>query len=459
MKESRYNIWLEPINGKHFCYNAVTSGFAQIEPEAMILIEKMKSNNQLVSDLSESEKKGLEELRRGCILVNDSEDELSKLILRNKLTAFGRSHILSLTILPTLKCNLSCSYCFESNKEKSMDDSTANKIIESLENRIKAGDLKAFAVNWFGGEPLIEYERIVQLSERFIEICSKHNICYHADMVSNCTLLDEEKAKKLVDCGIQSIQVTLDGSKEIHDKRRKTHTDIGTFDKIINVIDKCSKYISFAIRVNLSQGCQNWFDEFFHQIKHLAGRQNISIYPGKLLSHVTSACSSIESSCYNAYEFSQIAIEFHKKTIEFGFGLHWYPKLVVSGCCATSVNAMTIQPDGSLCRCWSQVGVAEESYGNINESETSFNPENYYKWVLYDIHDYNNKCYECIYFPLCAGSCPANWIPQTTDYMKGNNNIPDEDKCCSIRYNLKQMLNIVYKQSNNKEKDVKDEIY
>lgn len=448
MNESKYNIHITKSDGKMLCYNAISGGFAEIDWKAKALIEKTKLQEFSYDQLDECEKATIDELVKGNIIVKQNEDEPSKLILRNRLTSYGSNRTFALTILPTLRCNLNCKYCFEGEKTVAMDRNTIDKIKELFDKRLKEDDLRLFAVNWFGGEPLLEFGIITELSEYFIENCSKSNVRYYADIVSNCTLLDEEKAKKMKDLNITSMQVTLDGPRRIHDSQRTNINKNPTFDLILNNIEKCSKYLPFAVRVNLSAGSDSWFDEFFSEIKHLAGNNNISLYPGKLLSHATSACSSIESSCYNTLEFSQVSVEFYKKSVEYGFGLHWYPRLKTSGCCATSPFAMTIQPDGSLCRCWSQVGSQQESYGNINDFDSSFNPENYYKWILFDIEKYSNTCHECIYFPICAGSCPANWIPQTSEYMKGNNRLPAEDKCCSIRYNLTDMLSLLYETSN-----------
>lgn len=68
--------------------------------------------------------------------------------------------VLNLTIAPTSNCNFRCPYCYERNSlnEKRMNDTTANDILKMIEDRIP--HLEAIDLTWYGGEPLLELERI-----------------------------------------------------------------------------------------------------------------------------------------------------------------------------------------------------------------------------------------------------------------------------------------------------------
>lgn len=93
-------------------------------------------------------------------------------------------------------------------------------------------------MNWTGGEPLLEFKNITSLMERINFIANKNKISIDHFMVRNGYLLTSDRAKKLKELGVKRIQITIDGSKKSHDQRRILANKEGTFDKIIENINK-----------------------------------------------------------------------------------------------------------------------------------------------------------------------------------------------------------------------------
>lgn len=381
----------------------------------------------------------------GNLVVDDGVDEFAEFSIKMNQSKYT-SKTFSLTILPTMNCNLDCDYCFEEKQNKRLDDNTANNLIKFVNKHIKNHNPTSMHVSWFGGEPLLELERIISLSDQFLDICNTKNILYSASMTSNCWLLTPEIAKKLVEKKISSIQVTLDGPKLLHDRRRVIKgSRHGTFDKIMRNITECSRFIPLIVRVNLDKHMITLIDDFFQDIKQLQGLKGVSLYPGCISGDATKVCSSIEGNCLDVEDFARVSHEFYTKMIENDFGLSWYPKPAMHVCCATSPFAFVIQPDGFICRCWDQVGQIKESHSNIND-EAFFIGENLYKWILYN-PTLIQECADCVYFPLCRGGCPARRIPATTNYMGSDTN----GRCASYKYNMKEMLLLVYDEYLKKE--------
>ncbi len=445
MKESNYNIWLSPGPGVVLCYNAITGGFAEMDEGTY---KQFKNAYHQDKNSNEVDEQLLDNFKKGGMLIDNNLDEDEMLKCRFLQSSYG-SRALGLTILPTLDCNFKCNYCYEKNKFSSMSDDVVKAIKDFISNKIKNDHIEAIFVSWFGGEPLLELNKIIDISKYIIDLCNKNSISYSSHMVSNCSLLDNDKAKLLSDLKISEIQATIDGPRVIHDKRRIFKNGNPTFDKILGNILASSEYVKFAVRINTDKYFLNTCNELFDNITPLARKENIGIYPGKLSSDVTLTCSNIESMCLNVKEFADIYKLFYSKAISSGFNLSWKPHSTPGGCGATNIHSMVIEPNGNLCRCWSQVGEEDESYGNILNFNTSFKPNNYYKWLLFDpfsIHE----CLRCKFKPLCMGGCPATRVNATTDYMAGNNK--RADKCSPIKYNLNDMLLFVYDQikSNSK---------
>ena len=130
-----------------------------------------------------------------------------------------------------------------------MDEKVEKEIVDLLLKNSKT--INNFSVTWYGGEPLLAMDVIERLSKEFIEICDKNEIYYSASIITNGYLLTPAIAKKLIDLKIEFMQITIDGSKETHDKRRILANGKGTFDKIISNLKECSLNMpNTALRIN-----------------------------------------------------------------------------------------------------------------------------------------------------------------------------------------------------------------
>ena len=98
---------------------------------------------------------------------------------------------LTLTLAPTMCCNLCCSYCFEQNNKTSklelMDEETQNNIANYIERQ--SGKIKNINVVWFGGEPLLAVSVIARLTKIIKKITDENKIKYNSSMVTNGTLI------------------------------------------------------------------------------------------------------------------------------------------------------------------------------------------------------------------------------------------------------------------------------
>jgi len=120
-------------------------------------------------------------------------------------------------------CNLACSHCYVSPEMDSIKNISSKKIIEALDEAINLG---VRTIGCTGKEPLLTFGR----TEEVFEYLHKKklegdNILY--GIVTNGTLLDIEKAKRLNDLELDYLDVSIDGDKEIHNSIRGN----GTYEK------------------------------------------------------------------------------------------------------------------------------------------------------------------------------------------------------------------------------------
>jgi Arylsulfatase regulator (Fe-S oxidoreductase) len=104
---------------------------------------------------------------------------------------------IDLTILTTKQCQFGCIYCFEGGKSKeSISSQTMDDIIHFISYH--SHTCRRLRVTWFGGEPLLGYKQMQNLSERLITYCDKVGITYSADITTNGFALSPHRCQELV---------------------------------------------------------------------------------------------------------------------------------------------------------------------------------------------------------------------------------------------------------------------
>lgn len=179
---------------------------------------------------------------------NDQKDS------NKKIAALVTDKSLELIILPTEQCNFRCTYCYEDFSIGKMSSEIVSSIKMLLKKRSE--DLSLLKISWFGGEPLLAKDIILDISNYAKSLANSHQkLRCLSSMTTNGHLLDINTAKALVDSGVSHYQISLDGSREIHDKSRLRADGKGTFDKIWNnliAIRNSSLEIGINLRIHFT---------------------------------------------------------------------------------------------------------------------------------------------------------------------------------------------------------------
>lgn len=151
------------------------------------------------------------------------------------LNSFSNNY-LRLTIFVTEQCNFRCIYCYEDFKFGKIEDN----VIEGIKNLIlkRIDELRYLKLSFFGGEPLLNKNAVLEISSWARDICRQNNIEYIGDITTNGYSLNIESFDSLFNSGIKTYQITIDGEKEVHNKLRPTLNGKPTYEKIIENISK-----------------------------------------------------------------------------------------------------------------------------------------------------------------------------------------------------------------------------
>lgn len=392
---SKYVI-LFKRNDNNFVYNARTNSFYLVPEEAFSALQAIKQSNK-VCKIDENFMSLLKEKK----ILTTSQDDSSYydcLKLAYMSQAFS-TNTLGLTIVPTISCNLNCPYCFEQTKPYGiMDEQTISNLIKFIENRSVTNK---YAITWFGGEPLLGLNAIKKILSA-LEIKKQYKLISHS-IITNGTLLSEEAIDFFHRYPLDSMQVTFDGDRSTHDKKRFLKSGDGTFDMIVNNISKfleVNTSTHIDIRINVDNQNKNKFFSVYNYLSNKFKNYPVHIYPGIL--RANKGCEE------ETFFSSKDHLDFYKTLWEKNIcGL--YPKQCSKGCCATSISQYVIGPRGELYQCWEHVGKNDKIIGYIDGKPG--NATNLYGIYKLQGHCFDDpRCKECSLLPLCSGGCPDKRI-------------------------------------------------
>lgn len=401
MKQSKYNI-LREFDGRFYVINVLNSSFIEITKEQYemltlsLIINKKDFDVELYSKLCE---KGM--------LIDDDADELG-LLKKRYIKEQQAKDILTITIAPTLRCNFACPYCYEDRNGKIITKEEQNSIIDFIRKQLELG-YKKLNLIWFGGEPLIVFDIIKNMSEIIIELCNIYGVDYNAFLTTNGYLLSDEIASQLKKLSINQLFITLDGPANIHDERRCLANGGKTFEHIVSNLMNAKQYgIESIIRMNIDKTNSAYIEELR---KYVTGTLGLGMYLG-LVRKYTDSCIN-DDVYFNKEEYAKLLDKFDDNQSQDKYVEHPFPRQKPIYCRANKIGTFVIDPYLNVFKCENDIGRSEKRISTVNdypfenELKGILNDE-FYKWNPFEY----SECCECEILPICMGGCPFISIKQ-----------------------------------------------
>ncbi|OGF06370.1 MAG: hypothetical protein A2509_06390 [Candidatus Edwardsbacteria bacterium RIFOXYD12_FULL_50_11] len=404
-KSSQYNIFFEDKAGVTLLYNTFTTALIKLTKEKA---EKIKITLKL-NDLNELETDEYNLLINNGFIINNKINEIDQVKFRYYRGVFN-SRDFRVTIVPTLNCNLNCPYCFERDKrDENITLKEYEEIYKFIDKQLFICQPNDFGISWYGGEPLLEVDTIENISNKIDIICKNNNIKRACDsIVTNGYLLDEDCAKRLFNCGIKKIQITLDGDRDAHNKQRILKNGEGTFDKILNSIIIAQRYFELVtVRFNTNKSNHEGIVRLLKNKSDIFNKNNIVISVGRLKNYLGGIVSKEnDNDCLNGFELQNIQgyIDNYYKRVKT---VNKMPiQIKHTNCGAESHKCFIIGPKLKIYKCAEALGYSD-SVGFIVDGDFQPN-EVFWQWFNYNIFNNNEKCMSCKYVPMCMGGCPSS---------------------------------------------------
>jgi len=432
MRPSRFNRLVRAQDGAWLLFNAYTTALAEIEPDDLAFVRACLEDPGGTSPADDHQRELLDGLERGGFLVEDGVDELARIKVATFRDRF-RTDRLMLTIAPTLDCNFRCDYCYEEHLRVTMSGPVRQALVEWVE--AQARGLTALWVTWYGGEPLLPRSReaIGELTDGFRRIAAEHGLDYGAELVTNGYLLDRATMQQMLELGVERVQVTLDGPREIHDRRRILVGGAGTFDRIVANLEEVMDLVEIQLRINVDR--RNAMSCL--EVVELLVERGMDRMVRPYIAQVTmdgAACGNIQEACYSSAEFARTEVEIYREAARRGLPLGRYPVRIPGAfCTADRVNAFVVGPSGLLFKCWHEVTLdPSRAVGSVVDGQEPWQKAIEDRWLAWDPFE-KKGCRECDILPICHGGCPLEALEH-----------PERDRgsCERYRYNLDGILEV-----------------
>lgn len=194
---------------------------------------------------------------------------LSEAEIRNCISP----RVLQLILMPTEACNFRCFYCYEDFKHTRMSRGVVRGVKGLLSRRV-AG-LDRISLTWFGGEPLLAADIMEEILVHARTLIRSHpSVELASDVTTNAFLLTRPMFERLLGLGVTDYQITFDGPRAWHDRRRVLAGGRGTFDRIwgnVAGMRAVSREFKVVVRLHVDQDNRETLTEFLDQYRDVFG--------------------------------------------------------------------------------------------------------------------------------------------------------------------------------------------
>ncbi|AVD37420.1 thioether cross-link-forming SCIFF peptide maturase [Clostridioides difficile] len=351
-------------------------------------------------------------------------------------------------------CNLKCKYCFAAQgdfggEKELMSFEVGKAAIDYL--IANSGSRKNLEIDFFGGEPLMNFEVVKQLVYYGRSVEKDYNKNIRFTITTNGVLLNDEIIDYINE-NMHNVVLSLDGRKEVNDNMRPTLNDKGSYDitlpRFKKLVEKRAKDKYYYIRGTFTRDNL----DFSKDVMHFAdlGFKLTSVEP--VVGDESNPYALREEDLPKIFEeYEKFAVEYADRQLQgdgfkffhFMIDLNQGPCVIkrITGCGAGN-EYLSITPNGDIYPCHQFVGNEEFKMANIFDEEIVL-PENL-KNMFREAHVYTKEeCKQCWNKFYCSGGCHANAINFNNDISK-----PYELGCemqrkrteCSIMIQAKLML-------------------
>ncbi len=415
------------LNGYNIVMDTASGSVHTVDDVAYDIIEmyKQKSREDIIAELLEKYKaqpdvtreeleiclSDIEELEKdGKLWSSDPYEELAYTYKNNSKVVKA----LCLHIAHT--CNLNCSYCFASQgkyqgERALMSFEVGKQAFDFL--IANSGSRRNLEVDFFGGEPLMNFEVVKQLVEYARSVEKQYNKNFRFTLTTNGMLIDDEVID-FANREMSNVVLSLDGRPEVHNHFRVDYNGKGSYEKIVPKFKKLVEARGgkdYYMRGTFTHNNTDFTNDIFHMAD--LGFSELSMEPV--------VCPPDDPYALTNEDLPKIKEQYEilaremirRKKAGNGFTFYHYMLDLKNGpCiykritgCGSGTEYMAVTPWGELYPCHQFVGDPKYSLGDVWQGVTKPAVQNEFR----SCNAYARpECRECWAKLYCSGGCAAN---------------------------------------------------
>ena len=415
-KNNGYDIVLDVNSGAIHVVDDVTYDVIEMIDQSQ---PESYARDEIVSALSG--KYGKEEVEEAIDEVQtliDEESLFTKDTYENYIMDFKKrpTVVKALCLHIAHDCNLACQYCFAEEGEYHgrralMSFEVGKKALDFL--IANSGNRRNLEVDFFGGEPLMNWQVVKDLVAYGREQEKLHDKNFRFTLTTNGVLLNDE-IMEFCNKEMANVVLSIDGRKEVHDKMRPFRKGAGSYDLIVPKFQKFAEsrhQDKYYVRGTFT----HYNPDFAADVLHLAdlGFKQISVEP--VVAEKEEPYAITEEDLPKLFEeYDKLAAEMvrrHKEGDDFNF-FHFMIDLEGGPCvakrlsgCGSGTEYLAVTPWGDFYPCHQFVGNEKFLLGNVDDGIKNTEIRDEFKCCNVYAKEKCRKCFARFY---CSGGCAAN---------------------------------------------------
>lgn len=420
-KNNGYNIVLDVNSGSvHVVDDVVYDMIPLVEPlykenKDVSLEEVLEAAASLKQSYTEE---ALSEAAEEIIYLASEDMLYTRDIYENYIIDFKKRStvVKALCLHIAHDCNLACKYCFAEEGEYHgrralMSFEVGKKALDFLV--ANSGNRVNLEVDFFGGEPLMNWQVVKDLVLYGRSIEKEHNKRFRFTLTTNGVLLNDE-ILEFANSEMGNIVLSIDGRKEINDLMRPHRGGQGSYDEIVpkfQHVAESRNQMNYYVRGTFTR---NNLD-FAEDVKHLAelGFEQISVEP--VVAQPTDDYALRDEDIPVLLEEYDKLAKYYLEKRKAGEGFNFFHFMIdleggpcvakrLSGC-GSGTEYLAVTPWGDLYPCHQFVGNEDFLLGNVDEGIVRTDIRDEFKTCNVYAKE---KCRECFAKFYCSGGCAAN---------------------------------------------------
>ena len=313
-------------------------------------------------------------------------------------------------------CNLACKYCFADEgeyhgKRELMSYEVGKKALDFLV--ANSGSRTNLEVDFFGGEPLMNFEVVKQLVKYGRSLEEPNNKKFRFTLTTNGVLLDDD-ILEFANKEMSNLVLSLDGRKEVHDLMRPRRGGQGSYDTVVPKFIKAAEsrnQMNYYVRGTYTRNNLDFAKDVIHMAD--LGFEQISVEPvvaDKSESYAIRE-EDIDTLIKQYDELTAEMIKRKKEGKPFNF-FHFMIDLSGGPCvakrlsgCGSGTEYLAVSPSGELYPCHQFMVMKDFLLGNVDEGVIRTDIRDEFK--LCNVYA-KEKCKNCFAKFYCSGGCAAN---------------------------------------------------